>query len=275
MRKRIVKYLSCLIPNKKLRKRFRKRFENSKPNIELLNQKIELLDYKLNLFLNHFVNIKDAKLATGNLRYNQNKRFEVLKIVAKLLEENDIKYWLDFGTLIGAVRHGGWIPWDNDLDISIHQDDWDKMVKFLTRYFKDSNEYMFIDVLKIKGCKENTFIKGCKENTFFKIIGKVDGYNYLDFFLYVNAPDKENAICCAVYLAKEKYTEKNSDYCAHRFNINTVFPLKKMKFEGIDFNVPNSYERYLNILYADYMLFPNSINISAELERKLHVKDIN
>lgn len=47
------------------------------------------------------------------------KLYQLMKDVHEVLVKNDIPYWIDFGTLLGAVRHKGIIPWDDDLDISI------------------------------------------------------------------------------------------------------------------------------------------------------------
>ena len=50
------------------------------------------------------------------LRRQQMKMLDILLRVDKFCKEHDIKYWLSSGTLLGAVRHGGFIPWDDDDD---------------------------------------------------------------------------------------------------------------------------------------------------------------
>ena len=49
------------------------------------------------------------------LRKIQQKKLEILIDIAKFCNENKIRYWLDSGTLLGAVRHGGFILWDDDI----------------------------------------------------------------------------------------------------------------------------------------------------------------
>lgn len=61
----------------------------------------------------------------------------ILKIVADILEENNVTYWLESGTLLGAIRHKGFIPWDDDIDIGIPYSEYDKAAKVLKENLPD------------------------------------------------------------------------------------------------------------------------------------------
>lgn len=71
----------------------------------------------------------------------QNISFEILKIVARVCERLSLRYFLHYGTLIGAVRHNGFIPWDDDLDIMMPRPDYDKFLLHFADYF---SEYKYL-----------------------------------------------------------------------------------------------------------------------------------
>lgn len=56
----------------------------------------------------------------GRIKNNESDFFILLHILDKVFKEYDIEYWLDCGSLIGSIREGTYIEWDNDMDISIH-----------------------------------------------------------------------------------------------------------------------------------------------------------
>ena len=72
------------------------------------------------------------------LREAQNRMLEVLIEVDKICRKHNIPYWLDGGTLLGAVRHGGFIPWDDDLDIALMRNDYKKLCEIFKRELPDN-----------------------------------------------------------------------------------------------------------------------------------------
>lgn len=69
--------------------------------------------------------------ASGGMRLLQLGSAKLLSDFDALCRKNNIPYWLNFGTLLGAVRHGGFIPWDDDVDLGIMREDLAKLTELL------------------------------------------------------------------------------------------------------------------------------------------------
>lgn len=76
-------------------------------------------------------------------------QMEVLEMVQKICENHQIRYFAEWGTLLGAVRHGGRIPWDDDIDICMLRQDYDRFREVV----KDDlpEECMFFDYYNVDG----------------------------------------------------------------------------------------------------------------------------
>lgn len=71
--------------------------------------------------------------ATGGVRLLQLGCAKLLSEFDVLCQKNGIPYWLNFGTLLGAVRHGGFIPWDDDVDLGIMRDDLQRLTELVNQ----------------------------------------------------------------------------------------------------------------------------------------------
>jgi len=79
-----------------------------------------------------------------NLRKAQMRLLEILIEFDRICKKHDIQYFLSGGTCLGAVRHGGFIPWDDDIDIDVWHTDYKKLLEILPTELSD-NYFMQTD----------------------------------------------------------------------------------------------------------------------------------
>lgn len=91
-----------------------------------------LLDRAVSQFkyLRGHADITTLKPATGKLRKHQFELLDEAEAFFDFIEELNIRPFLTFGNLIGAVRHQGFVPWDDDLDFGLIRDDYEKLLEF-------------------------------------------------------------------------------------------------------------------------------------------------
>ena len=116
-------------------------------------------------------------------------QIDILNDIDSFCKKNNIKYWLDYGTLLGAIRHSGYIPWDDDIDIGMMREDYNK---FLKEYNKHTNKYQ---ILACENAKDYLFpfAKVIDTNTILYEPDE-DGIKigvYVDIFVHDNASDND------------------------------------------------------------------------------------
>ncbi len=89
---------------------------------------------------------------------------EILDVIHEICKKNNLKYSLAYGTLLGAVRHGGFIPWDDDIDIMMPRKDYEQLKRIWSEQAPE--QYIMMDIHTNKDIP-NTFTKIVKNNTTF------------------------------------------------------------------------------------------------------------
>ena len=105
---------------------------------------------------------------------------ELLEVIDKICEENNLVYWLDSGTLLGAARHKGFIPWDDDLDICVPRESYEKLIEIL----KEKNDKYFLQTYDTDKYAESGFAKLRSRNNILKIHKDEKGHTgvFIDIF---------------------------------------------------------------------------------------------
>lgn len=118
-------------------------------------------------------------------------QMDILTAIDEFCTENNITYSLAGGTLLGAVRHKGYIPWDDDIDIYIYRDDYNKLIKTFPKLYK--SRYKMASLERDKDW-ERPYAIAYDDNTIMyekstekKLIGV-----FIDIFPIDNVPDDES-----------------------------------------------------------------------------------
>lgn len=120
---------------------------------------------------------------------------KMLEEIDEICNDNGLSYSLAFGSLLGAIRHNGFIPWDDDLDIVMLRNDYDRLRELIN---SNSINLRFIDSSTTDTIYP--FGKVCDQRTFMeeKNFKNVDGYGaFIDVFPLDNLPD--NAFVRLIY----------------------------------------------------------------------------
>ncbi len=226
----------------------------------------------------------------SNLRLAQNRMLEMMIYLDNICKSNNLEYFINDGTLLGAVRHGGFIPWDDDVDVVMTAKDIRKLKQIINN---DNSQFIiqdhqtdpgFIKHWKVIRDTKSEYIIDDFRHTVRKYRGlQIDLFPYQ---YYVNGKlqrllakmnwHNENGLLGKYKLLSEiEYTISSyvmiplfkigNLFSKRRFvsygyetiwdeklPYETVFPLKIIEFEGHTFMCPNEPEECLRIVYGDY-----------------------
>lgn len=257
--------------------------------------------------------------AGSDLRLAQSKMLGLLKFLDKICKDHNLTYWLDSGTLLGAARHGGFIPWDDDTDVCMPAEDAKKLKQLMAdktfeghivlqnrstdpnylnsdwmtlrdkkiEYLQDSIEH---NRLKYRGLQVDIFvvdnglspvskflIKAYQALTVYLPMRKNNPLAFLRPFVNLNHAIIDRCLVPAGRMLggdKDVYNYGLGNPFVIHHHANTIYPLKKIDFEGISFNCPNDYDTYLTNLYGDWRRIPDESNIQThEVKFRMLIED--
>ena len=225
----------------------------------------------------------------------QQRLLEMAVKIAGILEKHDIPYIITYGTLLGAVRNKGFIPWDDDFDFYLFEDSYSEAMRVLRAelpadmfledevseplYFhgwshvKDMNSYVECDLFP----QDNSYSHHGISVDLYKLSkvkkGHEDIHRLTEHIAYLKRKKSKG------FLSEEDFELKAAELRAKLdllkasvsddvdgwtwlsvfidwFEQDDLFPLRRYEFEGTSFYGPNKAEAQLTRRYGDYMSLP-------------------
>lgn len=207
----------------------------------------------------------DIPVAEGLIRDIQLRTLDFAKEIISDVEKNtDIKIWLDGGTLLGAVRHKGFIPWDDDMDFAMFRNDYEKLKKYFYSKYRKINtlnwgkyEYSkkIFDVLKQY---PNEIVAIQIKSTFKLVRGVPDNFIFLDFFAWDYFNDYHNV------LTLQKYSDEIVQKLKSKKTYKEIFQMYDEELK-----------KGINIVEKSDVIMPGIDNVGIEKFKKREIVRFN
>ena len=258
---------------------------------------------------------------TETLKHLQQVELMILKDFVDTSEANNIRYFGFGGTAIGALRHKGFIPWDDDIDVCLPAEDFNKLLDIYDKEWSEKYSIMNTERdINYPFPTTRIMLKGTQfcEEALAPL--PLDLGIFLDVYCFDNVSDDEKeyqkqafdawfwshmrilvdvprpviladgikgkllkaavtmgrGVCKLLHLSTQKMYEReqearnrfahvktkriaylhDTDRFVNTYPVDEVFPVDKLDFDGIQVAFPNQNDKFLRMLYGDYMQMP-------------------
>ncbi len=154
----------------------------------------------------------------------KNYELNILKFIDYICKKYNIKYFVSYGTLLGAVRHKGFIPWDDDIDVAMYREDYERFQRAVieenneryTILSKDNSDWYFQNffvVIDKHTLLEDSVKRNRKDSNVFVDVFPIDKFNDLNFVKKAHLMVTLKHIC---FIKKKYIIHKDSrikDFC--------------------------------------------------------------
>ena len=195
------------------------------------------------------------KMDVENMRETHARVLRILKHVDVICVDNDLVYWVCGGTLIGAIRHEGFIPFDGDIDIAMPFDSYEKFRK-----------------LAPKLLPHDIWLQDTRSDPHFPVHKKYEAKlrdlnsDYRDYSMLNK--DVHNGIQLDIFIPLNECYRMTKSTCCKTLNDPMVAPLRRQAFENLNVNVPAQSEKILSMFYGDWSALPK---VKDRLSKQGHV----
>ena len=307
-------------------KKLEKNFKKNDARVKKLEKDFKVYKNETERVLNSYNTLFNSLYVYNNIepkkivRLSRDLDKELIDFVDNVCKKHNLQWWMFAGTLLGAIRHEGFVPWDDDCDLNMMREDYEKFFKVFHVEIEEHGLVGTIEANTTTVTAQGVFLPFIKinywlghENLAFLDIfptdymeDEIDDYRNQHIQEHRkmreqlrNGENREivlNDSLKRLHLTKNKTDKLTNGVEDPTFTMitdyETIFPLKKIKFEDRYYPCPNDHETYIKKLYGErYNKIPRVVydhgyydylstheNVHSKLEdaiKKLHEVNVN